>query len=63
MMKGLAIKPYATMTFLYMFRYIHKTQTRIRTHEIDPPSNTDDLFVIMYKKGSLYEMAENFADI
>jgi len=49
MMKGLAVKPYATLTFINMFKYIHITKTRIRTHDIDPPANTDDLFVIIYK--------------
>lgn len=60
MMKGLVLKPYSTLTFLLMFKYIHKTGTKIRTSDVDPSSCSDDLFVIMYKKNNLHEMAEGF---
>ena len=60
MMKGLIIKPYATLTFLFMFKYIHLSNTKIKVSDIDWYSCSDDLFIIVYKKNELYQMAEKF---
>ena len=49
MMKGLVIKPYATLTFLFMFKYIHLSSTKIKIGDVDPSLWSDDLFIIIYK--------------
>mmetsp|Transcript_28158 Transcript_28158/g.24888 ORF Transcript_28158/g.24888 Transcript_28158/m.24888 type:complete len:98 (+) Transcript_28158:223-516(+) len=36
MMKGLVQKPYATLTFLKMFKYIHLSGTKIHVKDCDP---------------------------
>eukprot|EP00344_Euplotes_crassus_P008114 CAMPEP_0196998688 /NCGR_PEP_ID=MMETSP1380-20130617/4023_1 /TAXON_ID=5936 /ORGANISM="Euplotes crassus, Strain CT5" /LENGTH=347 /DNA_ID=CAMNT_0042415353 /DNA_START=14 /DNA_END=1057 /DNA_ORIENTATION=- len=36
MMKGLVLKPYATLTFLYLFHYIHVSRAKIQAKDVDP---------------------------
>lgn len=60
MLKSLSKTPYATLTFIYMFQYIHLTSTKIHTKEINPRIWNDDLFVLIFKQNSIYEYAEKF---
>lgn len=60
LMKGLCNKPYSTLTFLLMFKYIHMSNTRIRAYDIDPSAWRDDIFKIVYRDNSAYQMAEDF---
>lgn len=60
MMKALVIKPYSTLTFLNMFKYIHLTHTKIRSSDVDPTTCVDDLFILLFKKNDLHGLAENF---
>lgn len=60
MMRPLCSRPYGALTFLYMFKYIHASKTKIRCKDVDPSIFMDDMFVIMYKRNEVYEMAEKF---
>lgn len=59
-MKGLVIRPFAVLTFLYLFKYIHLSGTKIHSKDIDPHSFNDDLFIMIFKQNMTYDLAEEF---
>lgn len=60
LLKSLSKKPYATLTFLLLFRYIHTTGTRIRTREITLQGCERDFYCIVQDINALHELAKEF---
>lgn len=60
MMKALCRKPYATLTFIYMFKHVHLTNTKVHTKDIDISGCSDDLFILIFKQNDAFAFAEKF---
>jgi hypothetical protein len=60
LMKGLVIRPYAVLTFLNLFKYIHLSGTKIHSKDVEPHTFNDDLFIMIFKQNVTYDLAEEF---
>lgn len=60
LMKGLVLKPYTTLTFLNLFKYVHISGAKIHTKDIEPSTCEDDLFIMIFKQNTVYDLAVEF---
>jgi len=63
MMKGLVLKPFATLSFLNLFKFIHLSGTKVHAKDIDPQTCSDDLYLMIIKDNIVYDLAIEFDKI
>lgn len=59
-MKAMTKKPYATLTFMLMFRYVHLTGTRVKSRDISLDGCERDFYSIVQDIDALHDMAVEF---
>ncbi|CAI2379351.1 unnamed protein product [Moneuplotes crassus] len=60
LMEGLVLKPYSTLTFIHLFRYIHISGTKIQAKDVDPHACADDIYLMFVKNNNAFELAKSF---
>lgn len=63
LLKSLSKKPYATLTFMLLFRYIHYNNIRVRTKEITLSGCEKDFYCIVQDVDALYDLALQFDEV
>ena len=63
LLKALSKRPFATFTFLLLFRYIHELSIKIKTKEITLEGCNRDFYLLINDGDALYDLSVEFHDV